>query len=78
MRCQSTLLLPELAKNAEHVTLSRDPEHRVIDESCQPERKEKMMDKTIADSFPANDPPSSSSLLDPDEYSFGVGQDGLQ
>ncbi|MDQ2774543.1 MAG: transketolase [Acidobacteriota bacterium] len=48
----------------------RDPEDRAIDEFCRPERKEKMMDKTIADSFPASDPPSS--LPDPDEDSFAL------
>lgn len=48
----------------------RDPEDRIIDRSCRQERKEKMMDKTIADSFPASDPPSS--LPDPEEDSFGA------
>jgi len=62
--------------NAENVKPSRDPEDRVIDESCQTERKEKMMDKTIADSFPASDPPSS--LPDPDEDSFGLAEEGLR
>ena len=47
---------------------SRDPEDRFIDESDRCEKKDKMMDKTIADSFPASDPPSS--LPDPDEDSF--------
>jgi hypothetical protein len=75
MRCQSWLLLPELAMNAANVTPSRDPEDRVIDESCRTERKE-MMDKTIADSFPASDP--LSSLPDPDKNSFGLGQEGLR
>ncbi len=40
----------------------RDPEER--------ERKDKMMDKTIADTFPASDPPSS--LPDPGEDSFAA------
>ena len=60
--------------NVQNVARLRDPEDRVIDESCRPERKEKMMDKTIADSFPASDPPSS--MPDPDEDSFGLGQKG--
>jgi hypothetical protein len=47
-----------------------DPEDREIDESDRSERKEKMMDKTVADSFPASDPPSS--LPDPDEDSFAA------
>ena len=46
----------------------RDPEDREIDESDASEIKDKMMDKTVADTFPASDPPSS--LPDPDEDSF--------
>jgi len=49
---------------------SRDPEDRQIDESDVEERKDKMMDKTLADSFPASDPPSS--LPDPDDDSFAA------
>ncbi len=48
--------------------VGRDPEDRRIDESDLEERKDKMMDKTIADTFPASDPPSS--IPDPDEDSF--------
>ena len=48
----------------------RDPEDRIIDESDASEKKDRMMDKTIADTFPASDPPSS--LPDPDEDSFGT------
>lgn len=47
-----------------------DPEDREIDESDPEARKEKMMDKTVADTFPASDPPSS--LPDPDEDSFAA------
>jgi hypothetical protein len=65
-----------LAMNDENVARLRDPELRVIDESCRPERKEKMMDKTIADSFPASDPPWS--LPDPGEDSFGLEQEVLR
>jgi hypothetical protein len=46
----------------------RDPEDRVIDEHNEQEVRDKMLDKTIADTFPASDPPSS--LPDPDEDSF--------
>jgi hypothetical protein len=46
----------------------RDPEDRWIDETDPVEKKEKMMDKTVADTFPASDPPSS--LPDPHEDSF--------
>ncbi|MGA8151182.1 MAG: hypothetical protein WB952_09555 [Terriglobales bacterium] len=48
----------------------RDPEDRLIDETSQVEKKDKMMDKTIADTFPASDPPSS--LPDPDDDSFAA------
>ncbi|HWG39716.1 MAG TPA: hypothetical protein VN658_04140 [Candidatus Acidoferrales bacterium] len=37
----------------------RDPEDRVIDEHSEQDVREKMLDKTIADTFPASDPPSS-------------------
>jgi hypothetical protein len=50
----------------------RDPEDRKIDESSLDERKDKMMDKTVADTFPASDPPSS--LPDPDEDSFAASE----
>jgi hypothetical protein len=49
---------------------TRDPEDRKIDESSQVEKKDKMMDKTVADTFPASDPPSS--IPDPDEDSFAA------
>ena len=48
----------------------RDPEDREIDESNLTEKKDKMMDKTVADTFPASDPPSS--IPDPDEDSFAA------
>lgn len=41
-----------------------DQENRGIDKLSQRDRREKMLDKTIADSFPASDPPSS--LPNPD------------
>jgi len=49
---------------------ARDPEDRQIDEANPRARKDKMLDKTIADTFPASDPPSS--LPDPDEDSFAA------
>lgn len=60
-------------------TISRDPEDRVIDKLSRQERQEKMMDKTIADSFPASDPPSS--LPDPqeeDSFAFRSFRGGLR
>ncbi len=46
----------------------RDPEDRPVPCHDAAHVKEKMFDKTLADSFPASDPPSS--LPDPDEDSF--------
>ena len=46
----------------------RDPEDRVVNTADEQERRDKMFDKTGADSFPASDPPSS--LPDPSEDSF--------
>lgn len=37
----------------------RDPEDRTIDGQDATEIREKMLDKTLADSFPASDPPST-------------------
>jgi len=59
----------------EHSTRApRDPEDREIDETSSIERKDKMMDKTVADTFPASDPPSS--IPDPDEDSFAARESG--
>jgi hypothetical protein len=49
---------------------TRDPEDRQINEADPLERRDKMLDKTVADSFPASDPPSS--VPDPDEDSFAA------
>jgi hypothetical protein len=46
----------------------RDPEDRIVDRADYAGKREKMFDKTMADSFPASDPPSS--LPDPSEDSF--------
>jgi hypothetical protein len=46
----------------------RDPEDRIVHSADCRAKREKMLDKTIADSFPASDPPSS--LPDPQEDSF--------
>jgi hypothetical protein len=49
----------------------RDPEDRVILRDDRLQISEKMFDKTLADSFPASDPPSSTP--DPaEEDSFSV------
>jgi len=36
---------------------ARDPEDRMIDECSDQQRTDKAMDQTLADSFPASDPP---------------------
>ena len=46
----------------------RDPEDRIVNPVDWQAKREKMLDKTIADSFPASDAPSS--LPDPQEDSF--------
>ena len=43
----------------------RDPEDRSVDREHTHKVREKMMDKTLADSYPASDPPSS--IPDPGE-----------
>jgi hypothetical protein len=44
------------------------PKNRVVDEQNERDVREKMLDKTIADSFLSSDPPSS--IPDPDSDSF--------
>jgi hypothetical protein len=48
-----------------HGSTGRDPEDRVVKKESEQEVREKMMDKTLADSYPASDPPSS--IPDPAE-----------
>jgi len=48
----------------------RDPEARRVDECDPAQVREKMLDKTDADSFPASDPPST--IPDPDWDSFAA------
>ena len=43
----------------------RDPEERPVNQQDKEEVREKMLDKTLADSFPTSDPPSS--IPDPTE-----------
>ena len=44
---------------------NRDPEDREVNRLREHEVKDKMMDKTLADSYPASDPPST--IPDPGE-----------
>ncbi len=43
----------------------RDPEDRAINKHDKEQKREKALDKTLADSFPTSDPPSS--IPDPGE-----------
>jgi hypothetical protein len=46
----------------------RDPEDRPVSPASEDAVSDKMMDKTLADTYPASDPPSS--IPDPHEDSF--------
>ncbi len=48
----------------------RDPEDRLIPDDDKKSIRDKMMDKTLADSFPNSDPPSS--IPNPDDDSFAA------
>ena len=52
-------------KDPAHGNTGRDPEDRTVNKNHEQELREKMMDKTLADSYPASDPPSS--IPDPAE-----------
>ncbi len=58
---------PQITPNErEHRGSGRDPEERRGTEGeTEEQRREKALDKTLADSFPTSDPPSS--IPDPDE-----------
>jgi len=43
----------------EHIDSRRDPEERPVESGDEAEAKEKAFDKTLADSFPTSDPPST-------------------
>jgi hypothetical protein len=43
----------------------RDPEERPVNDEDKKAIRDKMLDKTLADSFPTSDPPSS--IPDPEE-----------
>jgi hypothetical protein len=46
----------------------RDPEDRLVDERDPSQIRDKMLDKTLADSFPASDPPSSLPAPEVDSF----------
>jgi hypothetical protein len=47
----------------------RDPEDRVILRDDRSHVREKMFDKTLVDSFPASDPPSTPGPAEEDSFS---------
>lgn len=56
-----------MAKQQEKVTVERDPAGHHIEQEDERARRDKMMDKTLADSYPASDPPSTIPDPDPEE-----------
>jgi len=54
-----------ITQDPAHGNTGRDPEDRTVNKEREQELREKMMDKTLADSYPASDPPSS--IPDPAE-----------
>jgi hypothetical protein len=50
---------------ANQTDTARDPEDRPVNTDRKDKIREKMLDKTLADSFPTSDPPSS--IPDPSE-----------
>ena len=57
---------PQVTPNdPEHLGSRRDPEERPVSQHDEEEKREKMHDKTLADSFPTSDPPST--IPDPAE-----------
>jgi hypothetical protein len=57
--------LSSTSEKQERIGNRRDPEERPVDERDKKKLREKMLDKTLADSFPTSDPPSS--IPDPAE-----------
>lgn len=53
---------PDTSQNEEQ---NRDPEDRQVDSENKHKIREKNLDKTLADSFPTSDPPST--IPDPEE-----------
>jgi hypothetical protein len=58
--------------------VSRDPENRATQNASIEACKEKMLDKTIADSFPASDPPSSLPNPCVDSFAYDLPGSELQ
>lgn len=52
-------------EQCEEIGSRRDPEERPVSAEDKQKLREKMLDKTLADSFPTSDPPSS--IPDPSE-----------
>lgn len=70
----SILIVREVLTMNTHYSLAsaglRDPEGRTVNEQDPFEIREKMLDKTIADSFPASDPPSTDPAPGADSFAW--------
>ncbi|HYN15177.1 MAG TPA: hypothetical protein VES66_05230 [Terriglobales bacterium] len=51
------------------MSVKRDPAGHPVDQEDERAKREKMMDKTLEDSYPASDPPSTIPNPDPEEDS---------
>ncbi len=69
----SSLPHTKLTRGAVRVELWRDPEDRPVASHDQTAIREKMLDKTLADSYPASDPPST--LPNPSDDSLCLSED---
>jgi len=49
----------QIPEPSHHQQTGRDPEDRRVDKERKDQVREKTLDKTLADSFPTSDPPSS-------------------
>jgi hypothetical protein len=51
------------------VRVERDPAARPVDQEGERAKRDRMLDKTLEDSYPASDPPSTIPNPDPEEDS---------
>lgn len=56
---QQRLKTAKQGESAQEESVQRDPEDRLVAADDKNARREKNLDKTLADSFPTSDPPSS-------------------
>jgi hypothetical protein len=56
-----------MIQQREKMKIERDPEDRHIEQEDERAKRDRMMDQTLADSYPASDPPSTIPNPDPHE-----------